>query len=658
MTTSHTAARRAPYRVPGVPLTENGVNMCLGAFGAAVCFMVGSTTLATFFLSFTVFRAIGALRRRSSRRALQALTEAMSATAAGQLSRAEELLALAESSARPTALRRAIDLEKALIATRRGDLPRALRHADAAVEHPVDVGLLAGAQGEQDRSQVVAARALRALIRASSGDHRGAEDDIAAVRGHADAPLHARARAELAAAVLLERAGDRAGLREHLTRERRSLLEHTLPRERAIVRAYGRMLDAPMTTVYRRSAAAAMVGASHEEPALADWVSAIAPAAAAFVPSEQARPGHDDGGSADSAAAGSSLAAARAKIDEPARRAARRLKVLLIALGATLSLPFLGAALLWVTGPKRYPVIPAPSRAPPSAPARREESLWPLVIISVAFIGMSWRRDAASRRRLRLLQSATNSIGRGEYDAAERMLAPLVAAGRGRIRDASSGAQGLFLSAWLAERRGELSLALQHCDEGLALLWDDPSARALASDGVLPSLLAERSFLLTALDRDDDAEAALGVLAETCPAYAFLSTARHRVALARAARRGDLEEAARLADQGKDLYLDLRDELLGDVARAVVSPDALGARELARLREDLRSSEEASCWLDAVAPGLTRALMSSADTEVGRARAESATRSGSEAEEAEAAAERDAEAEASEIVGRRRAGIV
>jgi hypothetical protein len=50
-------------------------------------------------------------------------------------------------------------------------------------------------------------------------------------------------------------------LREHLTRERRLLLEHTHPRERAIVRGYQRMLKAKSTTVYRTSAPRAPAGA-------------------------------------------------------------------------------------------------------------------------------------------------------------------------------------------------------------------------------------------------------------------------------------------------------------------------------------------------------------------------------------------------------------
>src|SRR5262249_4706310 len=87
-------------------------------------------------------------------------------------------------------------------------------------------------------------------------------------------------------AVLLERSGDRAALGEHLARERELLLEHSAPRERAVVRAYQRMLAAPKTTIYRTSAPRGAQPA--DEPAMEEWIREVAPSAAPFVATARA----------------------------------------------------------------------------------------------------------------------------------------------------------------------------------------------------------------------------------------------------------------------------------------------------------------------------------------------------------------------------------
>ncbi len=78
----------------------------------------------------------------------------------------------------------------------------------------------------------------------------------------------------------MERSGDREALRRHLTSARTLLLEHPAPRERAVVRAYQRMLEARRASVYREGAAREPERGAGDEPTVADWMAAVVPAAA------------------------------------------------------------------------------------------------------------------------------------------------------------------------------------------------------------------------------------------------------------------------------------------------------------------------------------------------------------------------------------------
>ena len=104
------------------------------------------------------------------------------------------------------------------------------------------------------------------------------------MRRSPSAPAEALARAEVAEAIALERSGDREALAAHLAEKRALLLDSTAPRERAVVRAYQRMLRAPKSSVYRRSASrdAPAAAAADGEPTVADWIARVAPAAAPF----------------------------------------------------------------------------------------------------------------------------------------------------------------------------------------------------------------------------------------------------------------------------------------------------------------------------------------------------------------------------------------
>jgi hypothetical protein len=158
----------------------------------------------------------------------------------------------------------------------------------------------------------------------------------------------------------------------------------------------------------------------------------------------------------------------------------------------------------------------------------------------------------------------------------------------------------------------------------------------MLSSILLPDLLAERAFLLTVIDRAEKAVAQMAALRGSFPAYPFLARAELRVALAMRARRGDLDGAsAALSGVTDDLPLSQRDETLADLVRAVASPDAAGAAEVSRLREELRVDPELRTWLGAVAPELLRAFEAPAEPE-------RAAAAGDAEAEAEAAAELEA----------------
>jgi hypothetical protein len=166
--------------------------------------------------------------------------------------------------------------------------------------------------------------------------------------------------------------------------------------------------------------------------------------------------------------------------------------------------------------------------------------------------------------------------------------------------------------AAVAERGGDLPGALVHVERGLGRL-SRAASRLAASDLLLPELAAERAFVLAATDRSEEAAAELEGLN---PAYPFLSRARFRTHLVALARRGDFAGAARLAEQeALDLPLNPRDELLADAVRVAASPEACGAGEVARVKEELRTQAGVRRWMEVVAPGVVRAVELSAEGE-------------------------------------------
>ncbi|WP_438010513.1 hypothetical protein WME89_18860 [Sorangium sp. So ce321] len=565
--------------------------------------------------------AIG-LRTRAMGVSAQVVNKAHNLAAAGQREAASELLDHAEETARSSYIRRVIDVQRALAAMQRGDLAGALRRADAAVTRRADV-----LAWHLEQATIVAAHALRALVRASTGERDGAAADIALVRSSALASPEALARAELAAAVLLERTGDREALRAHLLRERRLLLEHTRPRERALVRAYQRMLKAKASSVYRTGAKRDAEPSG--ELSAADWAARVSPEAAPFMRA----PSPDAGGVEELSRAtieqadASARAAAegRARIDRrPAVKAAGRRLLLWVVLVMTF-------VVMWqFLSPGHAPEAPRVERVRAEPLFDLLDLVWlsPLAFIAM-FVGIAFVHVARMRKVSQRFVAAQVALARGEEQRGKRELEGLTA-GRAPV----VAAQAHLSLAELSERQGELTAALAACEAGLARL-DTNVARVMAADILLPALLAERAFLFAAMERSADARAEMALLAERYASYPYLERARLRVALALRAREGDIAGAARLTERDADVPLNARDELLADVCRAAASPGTAGAGEVERLREELRVDAASRRWLAAIAPAALEAFERVGDPGDAEASAEAEALA-----EAEASAER------------------
>ncbi|WP_437971030.1 hypothetical protein WMF04_17850 [Sorangium sp. So ce260] len=577
------AVRRIAHRnilLGGVMGLMGATVSLTGVGGAAAGLPIGITG--------ALLVAIG-LRTRAMGVSAQVVNKAHNLAAAGQREAASELLDYAEQTCRSSYIRRVIDVQRALAAMQRGDLADALRRADAAVTRRAD--LLAW---HLEQGTIVAARALRALLRASTGDRDGAAADIELARTSASASPEVLARAELAAAVLLERAGDRDALRAHLLRERRLLVEHTRPRERALVRAYQRMLRAKASSVYRTGTK------RDEEPSgelsAADWAARVSPDAAPFMraPAPTARGVDELSRAAVEQADASARAAAEGRAG-PHRRPAMKAAGRGLLVWVVLVVAFL--AIWQFSSAGRAPEAPWVERSPPEPLVDSLGLVWlyPLAFVAM-FIGSVLVNLARARKASERFVAAQVALARGEEQRGKDELAALAGS-----RAPVTAAQAHLSLAELSERQGELTAALAACEAGLARL-DTHVARAMAADILLPGLLAERAFLFAAMDRSADARAEMALLAERYASYPYLEKARLRVALALRAREGDIAGAARLTEREADVPLNARDELLADVCRAAASPGAAGAGEVERLREELRVDAASRRWLAAIAP--------------------------------------------------------
>lgn len=534
-------------------------------------------SIAALAITFAERRRLRELKECASR----VLNSAFNLIGLGRLREASEVLDVVEARVPEPWCIRIAQIQRAIIATRRGDMRAAALALDTAIEQPV--GSYARDNAEY---QLEGAHALRAFVRASLGDAAGARADIDDVRRRA-ASDDALARVALAEAILLEQAGKREDLRQLLAERGALLLEHTHPRERAIVRAFQRMVRSDKASVYRR-AEARRESEGSEEPTLADWVAKVAPGAASFVRSTRAA-AQTATLQPEAAVAAPTLHAIRA--NQEAKKPAERHVVRWIVgavVGATAAI---GAAAMFA-----YRSAPT---LPDAALARPEQTegvffylLLPILAMPVIY-GVARLVQWIGRRRAEAeARSPRNAASGPPTDAQLQALSdspsPVV------------GAQAWLIRADRAERAGDFAEALRCATAGLKRLAH-PADR-MAADIVYPDLLSMRAFCLAAVGRPEESNAELANLG---PAYPHYGRAVFRAGLVAYLRRGDLEGAAVWIDRGEaDLPLSVREELLADLVRAAVHPEQAGAGEVQRLKDELAASPAMEAWIRALAPEL------------------------------------------------------
>ena len=583
-----------PKRPPAVP-QHPAVRQSLSLFamGAMILLWGGVTfssnggwVAAPFFLAisgglFWLGRFV-----RQSGPAAQDINLAHNLSMAGRIAEADERYAEIDARISLRYLRRVIAVNRAWIALRRGDLERAVALSGEAIDRPVQwISRL------NERCNIVEARGIRALAQASLGDTSGAERDIAAILESPLATPSALARAELAKALLLEQAGDRGALGAHLAKHRRLLLEHTHPRERAIVRAYQRMLEAQATSVYRHGAP--REPAPRDEPALSDWVAKLAPGAASFVPAEITRRA-GTGETPRASVGASAVAAARARFDRKGDTGGRGAK----AFGLWALLIIMSLTVWQFLAPEQpapgHRRVPAPMPGPPRADPSLLGILIPM-LLALFFCGLVLLFARQKRARAPQLSTAQAVLARGDEDAATAMLTTL------SDGPALVAAQALLTLATERERTGDLLRAQELCERGIAKAQQVP---AQTTDILLPALFAELAVLLAAQGVGDEAAAELALIEERHPTFAHLDAARFRITLVDAARRGDFSGAAQIAEKSADLPLPVRVELLADLVRVIADPEAGSRSEMDRLRKELRTDAVSRAWLEKVAPSV------------------------------------------------------
>lgn len=539
---------------------------------------------------------LGALGWASSN-GVVVLNTAHNAVIAGKLEEAERLLDESEQQVQLGYVRRAADLQRAAIAFSRGDLDVARARAEAAMARPLGVvGRMLG------RAHVTQARALRALILALSGERAAAQAEIQAVSASPDAGPETLARALVAEAVLLEKSGEREALARHLGEKRRLLFDRTPLRERALLRAYQRMLLAPRGGAYR-SAAPREEDRGAGEPPVSAWIARVAPAAAPFASAHRAQPG---AGTGDAEAPVDA-----ALVDGAAKHLERK------------------SGVGWFSGPKRLLVLWAgaivvflaiwqllnPPGVDEVTPVRHVEDVEPSVLVTLqgwvvaiailaVMMSITSRRNAAQGRRF---GAALTALARGDRGAESEV----ETWARGRLPLPAVQAE-----LWLAreaERRGDLRGALARCDRALGIIAGNSAIRAQAAVALQPDLIALRAFILAARGERERARAELALLARDFAAYPFHALAEARVGLLLHAKDGDLEGGARLADGwSADLPISLRDETLADLVRALARPDSIEMAEVHRLRRELEEDAALRAWLAETAPGVASTFMEEA----------------------------------------------
>lgn len=583
--------RHAAHRYHTVLMIVGVVMALIGTVGLAnldAGFSAAQVTSASMSLLLgAILIALGRLGRRVGD-GVQIVNISFDLVARGQLVEAEKRLDSLDAATRSPLIDCVAFIQRGLIAMRRGDVKTGLRYIDEAISTKANLSYRTSV-----RVQTVNALGIRAFLRAVSGDRDGARADAEALRASPDALPQALARAALAEAVCLEKEGDRDALRRHIDTHRDLLFDVTDRRERAIVRAFQRMLETTATSVYRKGAKLDMHG---DDPPLVDWVAQLVPSAAPFVETTPAK------NVTNALPPATASADAQAALTNSRKNAEKQ------------------ASTFW-TAPKKILAVwlammavavgiwqifrPTGSETDPLEISQNYERLLEalLAFFAVTIGALIWNRVRAgldAKRATKDLFSALNLSAQGKLDAAEEQLTALTKSPYPLIK-----AQAYLALAQIAERRADLQKSLEHCDRGLACL-SQYVVRISASDILLPDLMSQRAFVLAAMDRHDEADAELAGLPE---AYPYKTRSLLRVRLVSLVRRGDLDAAAKLAaETSLDLPLSARDELLADSVRIAAQPGSLGAGELPRIRRELRTVASLRPWLATVAPAALTAI--------------------------------------------------
>lgn len=506
----------------------------------------------------------------------------------GRIAEAEALLARAESAS--GAVRRAVAIQRAMIALRRGDASTAETHASSA---------LATKPSFLTRDAEIGVRctatAIRALARASMGKEQEALADIADVRASKDATPDALARAAVAEATVLARRDDKDALARCL-RDTARLLEWAPPRERALVRALRRMLELRAGSVYRE--AARPPEESREDPLLRDWVARIVPAAAAYVPQAERR--------TESAAFDTTVPEdfpVHAGSEAVTRRSKRPsgMRVLLV----WLLLVLMFVAIWSFLTPDRHGTSPPPGFEEPATVTPQISAFLALLCTTLVVVvyGAVAKAFVRARAEQAALRDAARALAEGDEARCTRDLEELVR----RAKDATAAA-ALRELAVLAERRADMKKALALCDAGLERISKNAIVRAANSDILVPELVAERAFVLAALGRDQQATAELALLAREHPSFAYLTRSVFRVRLVQALRKRDHEAALAIArERTPELPLSRRDEMLADIVLALSGGKVVDG-EIERIVSELSEDAELAAWIDFIAPGARERL--------------------------------------------------
>lgn len=527
----------------------------------------GSLALGAHFFQRAGDQAVWALLARAYRR----LTS-------GRLEAAEASLVLATQLRPKRHLARLIHLQQATIALRRG----ALDHSRSELDAALDLSRVPQWRDPGVRRDATAARGMRAFVRAAQGDAEGARRDAAAVHRDHAASADDLARVALAEAILIQRESEREALRDHVNRHRTLLYEHTHPRDREIVRAFDRMSRSTARAAYRQRAVDMPSASVGEEPPLAEWVGRIAPDAVLYL----------KGTGTAGTEAGAKIPSPRATPAGVAgMRAARGRRIgdvrgPLALFAWSSALGYVGFMIGAMLQPDDYGS---------SGTAR-------LVFFTVLFalVPLVMRLADPVRARLRAshlraLGPAMSSLHRGDVKKAEVQLGEL-----SESRHDVVAAQAHLTLAGLAERRGDLTTTLLHCDRGLRRLRREHAEREAGA--LVPDLMSLRALALAAMGLYEEARSELAHLPRT---YAHRGLALFRTRLIELAVVGDTRAAAQWIDEhGGDLSLTQREELLIDAILALEDPGRVGPAELARLRDETTRASPTSKWLEAVAPDI------------------------------------------------------